>query len=120
MSDLRYSRLQVFVSGQSNVSYRQKNQVLGADFSEGRNHFETFQGGLIMKLRDFRCFRLRVFIFGQSNILYIVHAEKSAPRSRFFEGGIILERFRCSKNVQTFCVHLDVNRNCKRLNATRT
>ena len=71
LSDLRYSRLQVFVSGQSNVSYRQKNQVLGADFSEGRNHFETFQGGLIMKLRDFRCFRLRVFIFGQSNILYM-------------------------------------------------
>ena len=71
LSDLRYSRLQVFVSGQSNVWYRQKNQVLGADFSEGRNHFETFQGGLIMKLRDFRCFRLRVFIFGQSNILYM-------------------------------------------------
>ena len=46
LSDLRYSRLQVFVSGQSNVSYRQKNQVLGTDFSEGRNHFETFQGGL--------------------------------------------------------------------------
>ena len=71
LSDLRYSRLQVFVSGQSNVSYMQKNQVLGADFSEGRNHFETFQGRLIMKLRDFRCFRLRVFIFGQSNILYM-------------------------------------------------
>ena len=71
VSGLRYSRLQVFVSGQSNVWYRQKNLVLGADFSEGRNHFETFQGGLIMKLRDFRCFRLRVFIFGQSNILYM-------------------------------------------------
>ena len=71
LSDLRYSRLQVFVSGQSNVSYRQKNQVLGVDFSEGRNHFETFQGGLIMKLSDLRCFRLRVFIFGQSNILYM-------------------------------------------------
>jgi hypothetical protein len=33
LSDLRCSRLRVFVFGQSNILYRPKNQLLGADFS---------------------------------------------------------------------------------------
>jgi hypothetical protein len=43
LSDLRYSRIRVFVFGQSNVWYRPKNQFLGADFSEGGNYFGTVQ-----------------------------------------------------------------------------
>ena len=34
LSDLRCSRLRVFVFGQSNILYRPKNQLLGADFSK--------------------------------------------------------------------------------------
>jgi hypothetical protein len=45
LGDLRYSRLRVFVFsffGQSNVLVQaEKNQLLGADFSERGNYFGT-------------------------------------------------------------------------------
>jgi hypothetical protein len=49
----------------------------------------------------------------------LVQSEKSAPRSRFFEGGIISERFRYSKIVQTFlCIGLsdrELETNCENI-----
>jgi hypothetical protein len=52
LSDLRCSRLRVFVFGQSNILYRPKNQLLGADFSRE----ELFRNGSdIVKLHKLFC-----------------------------------------------------------------
>ena len=52
LSELRFSRLRVFVFGQSNILYMPKNQLLGADFSKE----ELFRSGSdVVKLYKLFC-----------------------------------------------------------------
>jgi hypothetical protein len=58
LSDLRCSRLRVFVFGQSNILYRPKNQLHGADFSKeelfrnGSDHSKIVQTFWCIRVSD--------------------------------------------------------------------